>query len=240
MTAQSVPADARTGRDSTVMALEVSVTARVASFRNPLYATAQMCLPCPPPSTVGGLLAAAAGGWDTVDSSMRFAMAFTAAGDGTDLETYHPLDARGRATDPIPREREFLSDVRLTVWILDDVERWLSRLRRPVWPLRLGRSQDQIGIQTAVTQLRTVGGWQRAAIVPAAMSTFGSLLQLPTAIGRDRAHTRWGRYRFRSSRADRAMLAGPMFPEGLSTTAGQAVVLLPPTHPRHAETPETA
>ncbi|WP_250279434.1 CRISPR-associated protein Cas5 [Frankia sp. Cppng1_Ct_nod] len=240
MTAQSVPADARTGRDSTVTALQVSVTTRVASFRNPLYATAQICLPCPPPSTVGGLLGATAGGWDAVDPSMRFAMAFTAAGDGTDLETYHPLDARGRATDPIPREREFLSDVRLTVWILDDIELWRSRLRRPVWPLRLGRSQDQVGIQIAVTQLRAVPGWQRAAVVPAAMSTFGSLLQLPTAISGDRSRTRWGRYRFRPFRADRAMLAGPLLSEGLSTTAGQAVVLLPPSHPRHAETPQTA
>ncbi len=239
MTTPAAPAGIPAGGDGSAQALEIVVTTRVASFRNPLYATAQMCLPCPPPSTVGGLLAAAAGGWDTVDPSMRFAMAFTAAGDGADLETFHPLDARGKATDPIPREREFLSDVKLTVWILDDVERWLSRLRRPVWPLRLGRSQDQVGIQTAVTELRIVGGWQRAAIVPAAMSTFGSLLQLPTAIGRDRARTRWGRYRFRPSRADRAMLAGPLLTEGLSTIAGQAVVLLPPTHPRHAETPES-
>jgi hypothetical protein len=125
------------------------------------------------------------------------------------------------------------------VWILDDVELWLARLRCPVWPLRLGRSQDQVGIQTAVTELRAEPGRQRAAVVPAAMSTFGSLLQLPTAISSDRSHTRWGGYRFRPSRADRAMLAGPLLAEGLSTAEGQAVVLLPPTHPRHAEPPGT-
>ncbi|WP_131766346.1 CRISPR-associated protein Cas5 [Candidatus Protofrankia californiensis] len=238
MTLPAVPVGVLADRDSTITALEVSFTTRVASFRNPLYATAQVCLPCPPPSTVGGLLGAAAGGWDDVDPAMRFAMAFTAAGEGTDLETFHPLDARGRATQPIPRDREFLSDIRLTLWLLDDIELWLSRLRRPVWPLRLGRSQDLVGIDMATVELRAVPGRQRAAVVPATTSTFGSLLQLPTAISRDRSRTRWGRYRFRPARRDTATLAGPLLSDGLSTADGQGVVLLPPTHPDHAEAPE--
>ena len=76
-------------------ALEISVTAPVVSFRNPLYSGVQVGLPCPPPSTVGGFLASAAGGWQRMPPGTRFAMTFAARGSGIDLETYHPLDARG-------------------------------------------------------------------------------------------------------------------------------------------------
>ena len=80
-------------------ALELTVTAPVVSFRNPLYDGLQVGLPCPPPSTVGGMLAAAAGGWDCVPDDTRFAMAFHAAGAGRDLETYHPLGSPGTPTN---------------------------------------------------------------------------------------------------------------------------------------------
>ena len=134
-------------------ALEVEVTAPVASFRNPLYAGVQVGLPCPPPSTVGGILAAAAGGWPRVDPRLRFAMSFQALGSGEDLETYHPLDAAGGRTDPTPKDRHFLAGVTLTVWLFDDLAGWERALRRPVWPLRLGRSQDLATARTRRVEL---------------------------------------------------------------------------------------
>lgn len=208
------------------VALEVTVTAPVTSFRNPLYAGVQVGLPCPPPATVGGMLASAAGGWAAVDSDLRFAMAFHAQGAGEDLETYHPLDARGKSTDAKPRLRAFLADARLTVWLLDDVDRWRARLRRPVWPLRLGRSQDLVGLRLHQATLRQAPGIQGAAVLPAETSDRGTLLRLPSAVALDRSRTRWDTFRF-----DPSGSADNLATDGWSTADGRAVVVLPHTHP---------
>jgi CRISPR-associated protein Cas5t len=213
-------------------ALRITVTAPVVSFRNPLFAGVQVSLPCPPPATVGGLLAAAAGGWHRVDPSLRFAMAFRARGHGVDVETYYPLDATGRATDPAPRDRDSLADARLTVWILDDPPNWQRTLRRPYWPLRLGRSQDLIGIKLDLVELRQIAGRQGDAVLPASAGTVGTVLQLPTAISLDRHRTRWGIYRYATTDTATATVTDP---DAYTDDDGQAVVLLPPTHPSHAD-----
>lgn len=128
---------------SQATAVRWELTAPVASFRDPLFPAVQLGLPFPPPSTVRGLLAAACGEYARLDSGGQFAYTFTADGSGSDLETWHPLLAGGKRGDPKPMRREFLADVHLTVWLVDvGTDRWLQRLRRPVWPLRLGRSQD--------------------------------------------------------------------------------------------------
>lgn len=212
----------------TVVALEVTVTAPIVSFRNPLYAGVQVTLPYPPPATVGGMLAAAAGGWGAVRPDTRFAMAFHARGSGADLETYHPLDATGKKANPTPRERGFLADVTLTVWLTADVELWERRLRRPVWPLRLGRSQDLVAVRTRRVQLRSGPGRQGSAVLPEeiASPSAGMLLRLPTAISLDRRRTRWDAYRFdASARIDREVASD------WADEDGRAVALLPPTHP---------
>ncbi|MFH8894478.1 CRISPR-associated protein Cas5 [Streptomyces sp. NPDC017949] len=209
-----------------ITALRLTVTAPVVSFRNPLYAGVQVTLPCPPPATVGGLLAAAAGGWSRVDPGLRFAMAFHAGGKAVDFETYHPLDGAGKKTFPAPRNREFLTDAELTVWLLEDPEGWRGRLRRPVWPLRLGRSQDLVGIRTEVVSLRREPGVQRGAVVPDEAGRAGTLLRLPTAIRVGRDRTRWDSYRFDGSGRADDPVGGSW-----STDTGQAVILLPPTHP---------
>jgi CRISPR-associated Cas5-like protein len=214
---------------STIAAVELTVTAPVTSFRNPLYAGVQVGLPCPPPATVGGMLAAAAGGWDCVDPGVRFAMTFQAGGQGEDLETYHPLEASGKKADPTPRLRQFLADVTLTVWLVEDVDRWQRRLRRPVWPMRLGRSQDLVGTQVRRVSLRQTAGRQGAAVVPAAQTRTGTLLRLPTAVALDRSRTRWDDYRY-----DPAGHAPTVVADALSDEHGQVVALLPPTHPHHA------
>jgi CRISPR-associated Cas5-like protein len=213
---------------SSVEALRVTVTAPIVSFRNPLYAGVQLTLPCPPPATVGGMLAAAAGGWDEVDPRLRFGMAFYARGTGVDLETYHPLDATGKKADPTPREREFLADATLIVWLVTDLDLWERRLRRPVWPLRLGRSQDLVAVATQRVALHGEPGRQGHAILPEGTSPrpIGTLLRLPTAISLDRGRTRWDGYHFDASGRSEVVVNGDWADRG-----GQAVALVPPVHP---------
>lgn len=206
--------------------LQIVVTAPVVSFRDRLYDGVQAGLPCPPPSTVGGFLASAAGGWQRMPPGTRFAMAFTAHGSGTDLETYHPLDARGTASVPGPRERAFLADVTLTIWLVSDLGLWEAALRRPVWPVRLGRSQDLASARASRVTLQTGTGSQRQAIVPADITDAGMVLRLPTAISEDRSRTRWGQYRYASTGGDRKVIRADYV-----TPDGQAAVFLPPTHP---------
>ncbi|MGW7055127.1 CRISPR-associated protein Cas5 [Streptomyces sp. NPDC054887] len=217
---------------STVPSLQATITAPVASFRNPLYSGVQVGLPCPPPSTIGGMLAAAAGGWQHVPATFQFAAAFHARGTGIDLETYHPLDARGRPTTPLPKDREFLAFTTLTVWISDDPERWHTILRRPVWPLRLGRSQDLIGISLDMVDLEESAGEQRGAIIPDHARAAGTALRLPTAIRLDRGRTVWGAYRHDSTGTATAIV-----PDSHSTPDGQAITLLPHTHPATTSSP---
>jgi CRISPR-associated protein Cas5t len=211
-------------------ALEALIFAPVASFRNPLYAGVQIGLPCPPPATVGGMLAAAAGGWSRVPADTRFAMAFTAAGHGRDLETYHPLDARGRKTDPTPKDRDFLAGVTLRIWLVDHMNLWERALRRPVWPLRLGRSQDLATARTHRIHLEERPGRQHQALLPAEATTAGTLLQLPTAVSLDRSRTRWDAYRYHPTGSHTAI------EQGWATENDDAVVLLPPVHPQQLAT----
>ncbi|MEU7002680.1 CRISPR-associated protein Cas5 [Nonomuraea sp. NPDC046570] len=208
-------------------ALEATVTAPVASFRNPLYAGVQVTLPCPSPATVGGLLAGAAGRWDAVDPRLRFAMAFRSGGKNIDYETYHPLDASGKKASPTPRHREFLAGAVLTLWLPEDTDIWWRRLRRPVWPLRLGRSQDLVGISLRLVHLTPEPGELRSAIVPdEAGVPGGTPLRLPTAIGPRRDRTKWDTYRYDSSGLSQTLVPGSR-----STEDGQAVALLPVCHP---------
>ena len=206
-------------------ALQVTVTAAVTSFRDRLYDGVQAALPCPPPSTAGGFLASAAGGWRRMPPGTRFAMAFTARGSGTDLETYHPLDGRGAASSPAPRERPFLADATLTLWLVSDLDLWEAAMRRPVWPMRLGRSQDLAAARTRRTALGTGRGFQKQAVVPGSASRAGTLLRLPVAISDDRSRTRWGEFRYAASGNSHEISADYVTPDG------QAVVLLPPAHP---------
>ncbi|MGH3936744.1 MAG: CRISPR-associated protein Cas5 [Pseudonocardiaceae bacterium] len=214
-------------------ALDVEVRAPVVSFRNPLYAGVQVGLPCPPPATVGGMLAAAVGGWGQVPGDLRFGMAFTAAGQGIDLETYHPLDASGTKADPTPKDRPFLAEVTLRVWLFADLQRWERALRRPVWPLRLGRSQDLATARTRRVALVPQAGRQGNAVLPAELTTAGTLLQLPTAISLDRSRTQWHAYRYHHNGSP-AQVDG-----GWVTEDGQVVALLPPVHPDQFTAPNT-
>ncbi|WP_016699933.1 CRISPR-associated protein Cas5 [Actinoalloteichus spitiensis] len=214
-----------------VPALEVTFDASVASFRNPLYPGLQVGLPCPPPSTVGGLLAAAAGGWGQVPRDTRFALCCHAEGRGTDLETFHPLAEGVRQPSPVPKDRDYLWGVRLTVWLFEDLDRWYRRFRRPVWPLRLGRSQDLCSARAAWVDLWEQPGRQGTALLVDRQDAVGTRLRLTTAISVDRARMRWDDYRHSSD----AAAARGVLSDGWSTHDGQAVVPLPPTHPEVVE-----
>ncbi|RBM10023.1 CRISPR-associated protein Cas5 [Streptomyces sp. PT12] len=212
-------------------ALEVSITAPIVSFRNPLYAGMQVHLPCPPPSTVGGMLAASVGGWDQVPDQTRFAMTFMADGAGVDLETYHPEGAPGTPTNITIKDREFLAHTTLTLWLTADLDLWENALRRPVWPLRLGRSQDLVTVRTNRVELASGGGRQGHAIVLAETEgVLGTQLLLTTAISTGRDRFRQDAYRYSSGGA-RAHIASC-----LATESGQAVLLLPPVHPKQLAT----
>lgn len=207
-------------------ALEVTVTAPIVSFRNPLYAGLQAALPCPPPSTVGGLLAAAAGGWERVPPRTSFAMAFHASGTGTDLETYHPLGSPGTATNITIKDRDFLAGTTLSVWLTQDLDLWWRALRRPVWPLRLGRSQDLVAVRARRVELAASPGIQGHAIVPDDVpGAAGTVMRLTTVISMDRARFQWDSYRYASTGAPTRI------DTGLATEDGQTVAMLPPVHP---------
>lgn len=213
-----------TGTEHT--ALEVTVTAPVVSFRNPLYTGVQVTLPCPSPATVGGMLAAAAGGWGEVDPEMSFAMAFHARGRGQDLEVYHPLEASRKTGTPAPRNREFLADVTLRVWLFEELTLWCRRLRRPRWPLRLGRSQDLVGITLAEVPVRQVPGRQKSSLILDNTGTGQGRLRLTTATAVNRARNRWGSYRFDPTGRNETVVEGSW-----SAPGGQALVRLPSSHP---------
>ncbi|AUA14984.1 CRISPR-associated protein Cas5 [Streptomyces sp. SID8382] len=218
-----------------IEALEVTVNAPIVSFRNPLYQGIQVGLPCPPPSTVGGMLAATAGAWDQVPENTRFAMTFTAQGSGTDLETYHPAATKAAYRNATIKDREFLTNVTLTVWLTTDLEMWESAMRVPVWPLRLGRSQDLATGRTRRVPLTHGGtGTQGHALIPHTTAPDprtihnGEQLQLPTATTLDRSRTTWDTYRYARTGTDATLTAD------YTTDAGQALILLPPVHPTHA------
>lgn len=137
----------------TLEAWRADFWAPVASFRDPLFPGLSRGLPLPPPSTVRGMLAAATG--ETAETG-PLGLAAWAEGAGVDAETYHPIAASG-ANPAVAgrvravkggmtiRDRPFLAHVHLTVWLPGaDGERIARALRRPRWPLRLGRSQDLV------------------------------------------------------------------------------------------------
>ncbi|MBR8744687.1 CRISPR-associated endonuclease Cas3'', partial [Nocardiopsis sp. MG754419] len=213
-------------------ALQITIDAPVASFRNPLYSGVQVTLPCPPPSTVAGLLAAAVGGWERMPPDTRFAMAFTAQGQGVDLETFHPLATAGKKPTPAPKDHEFLAHTTLTLWVFEHLDLWERALRRPVWPLRLGRSQDLASARTGRITLHPGPGTQGHALLPAEASKSGMQLRMPHTISPDRSRIQWGTYRY-ASHGSSAHLDSPW-----CTSEGQAIVPLAAVHPHTGPGPQ--
>ncbi|MEC3996094.1 CRISPR-associated protein Cas5 [Actinacidiphila sp. DG2A-62] len=211
--------------------------APVASFRDPLFPGVTRGLPVPPPSTVRGMLAAATG--ESLEPVV-LGMAAWSEGSGVDTETYHPIAADG--TNPSSggrvravkggmtiRDRSFLVDVHLTVWLPEpDGERIAQALRRPRWPLRLGRSQDVVHLEAL----------RRVELQPAATAVVDHALaprdghavgaafdyRMATQVSLDRLTTAWSDYLWCDEPTGEQPVSGALRdPDG-----GRAVWLLAP------------
>lgn len=143
--------------DAGVEAVRLELFAPVASFRDPMFPGVARCLPVPPPSSLRGMLAAATG---APMEPVPLGFSAWAAGSGVDAETYHQIASDGgnpAVGGRVPavkggmtlKERPFLAHLAVTVWIPEpDGGRIAAALRRPVWGLRLGRSQDLVFVRS--------------------------------------------------------------------------------------------
>lgn len=194
-------------RRGPVEAVRIELYAPVASFRDPMFPGVSRCLPVPPLSTLRGLLAAASG---RTDEPVALGVCAHADGKGVDAETYHPISSdgsnpaiRGRVGagkgGMTIRDRPFLAGVRVTLWIPgSEGERLGAALRRPVWGLRLGRSQDLVHIRsiTSVTLRPATEALIGYALAPSDghRAPQAGTLRLAEQISTDRLHTSFGNY----------------------------------------------
>jgi CRISPR-associated Cas5-like protein len=208
-------------RDVELGAVRAELVAPVASFRDPLFPGVTRCLPVPPPSTLRGMLAAATG---RDAEPVTLGASAHAEGGGVDAETYHPVAADGSnpavsgRTAAVKggmtiRDRPFLAWVHVTVWVPDpDADRIAAALRRPVWGLRLGRSQDLVHVRAV----------EHVTLRPAAEAAVGHALapldghadpraiavRLPSIISQDRLTGAYGNYLWCAEPAGRQAITG--------------------------------
>jgi CRISPR-associated protein Cas5t len=137
-------------------------------------------------------------------------MAAWSEGSGVDAETYHPIAADGTnpsAGGKVPavrggmtiKDRQFLVGVHLTLWLPEpDGGRIARALRRPRWPLRLGRSQDIVHLKdvSPVTLEPTDTAVVDHALAPLEGHRVGtaSAYRMATQISTDRLTTTWADY----------------------------------------------
>src|SRR5262245_31013321 len=190
-----------------IEATRVELFAPVASFRDPMFPGLTRCLPVPPPSALRGMLAAATG---ASAEPVTLGYSAHAAGSGIDAETYHPIASDG-ANPAIGgrvraikggmtlKERPFLAHVAVTLWIPEpDGTRIAAALRRPVWALRLGRSQDLVYVRSVSSVLLRPTD---EAVVGHALAPPGGhqastavTVRLAETIATDRLITHYGEY----------------------------------------------
>ncbi len=128
-------------------AVRCEITAYTASFRTPGMMGYQTTLEIPPPSTILGLLSAAVGVDVTPADIEWMAYRFTSTARAVDLEKIIVYTEKGPFVDPklggintVPIKREFLYAPKLVLYIPPG--RFEEALRRPRFPICLGRSQD--------------------------------------------------------------------------------------------------
>ncbi len=117
----------------------VRLSGWTASFRHPQFVTgAQPTLPLPPPSTIYGLIAAAAGRWVNPEEC-RVAYVFESEGNARDLEKIYQFAKSSNASSTVIY-RDWLTDWRLWLYFTEPI--WAENFRSPVFPLTLGRQQE--------------------------------------------------------------------------------------------------
>lgn len=128
----------------------VDIESWTASFRYPnLISGFQPTLEVPPPSTVLGLINAAAGHY-IEHKSLRVGYCFQYAGRGVDLETIYQIDSNsaGKASNNAKSNvirREFLFEGQLRIYLLD--EQLAAYFRQPFFSLLLGRMNDLASVR---------------------------------------------------------------------------------------------
>jgi CRISPR-associated Cas5-like protein len=204
-----------------VDAIRAEFTVPVASFRDPMFPGVTRCLPVPPPATLRGMLAAATG---NPAEPVPLGVSAHAEGGGIDLETYHPVSTDGsnpavggrvRAVKGgmTVRNRPFLAMLTVTIWMPQpDGARIAAALRRPVWGLRLGRSQD-IAYLRSVTSVQMIPAQQ--AVVGFALAPVGGhadpaalTVRLPEFVAADRLGGMSGDYLWCAEGAGRQPVSG--------------------------------
>ncbi|MEU7649875.1 CRISPR-associated protein Cas5 [Streptomyces huasconensis] len=215
--------------------------APVASFRDPLFPRASRSLPLPPPSTVRGMLAAASG---APAEPVTLGLAAWSEGRGVDLETYHPIAADG--SNPAVagrvraikggmtvRDRPFLAGLHLVVWLTEpDGSRLQRALRRPCWPLRLGRSQDLVHVRAMKRVILEAA--ETAAVGHALAPLDGHRVgaahtyRMATSLSTDRLTTTWADYLWCDEPTGAHPVHGAFKDTSGDQHEGQAVWLLAP------------
>jgi CRISPR-associated Cas5-like protein len=190
-------------------AVRVTVTARTVSVVDPMFPGVSRCLPVVPATTVAGMLAGVTG--HVPETGWRFGWAFRSEGGGTDIETWQPVPFDGKANPVRGRSpndskggaqairRPFLADCTLVVWVLtEDPDRVVAAFRRPVWPLRVGRSQDLGCVNEARPVTLT---WVDQAVIGSAVVPGdepgwpgAADLTLPAWLSQDRTRSRLSRF----------------------------------------------
>jgi CRISPR-associated Cas5-like protein len=207
--------------DAAVHAIRAELLAPVASFRDPMFPGVTRCLPVPPLSTLRGMLAAATG---NAAEPVTLGVSAYAQGGGIDAETYHPVNTDG--SNPAIagrvraikggmtiRRRPFLVLVHVTLWVpLPDGLRIAAALRRPVWGLRLGRSQDVVHVRSVREVVLSPAG---EAVVGHALAPAGGhadpsalMIRLSRSAGQDRLAADFGDYLWCAEPAGRQPVAG--------------------------------
>jgi len=165
-------------------AYRVKLNGWTASFRHPqLVSGTQPTLPLPPPSTVYGLVSAAAGEWvDPRDCCLAYV--FQHAGKARDLETIYQFSNSASAKSNVVW-REWLTD--WTLWLYLTDEAFARAFEHPVYPLLLGRQQElactigfhEVTLEQQVTQLKGT------AVPFPLQGASGMLLALPLVMSPD-------------------------------------------------------
>lgn len=151
-----------------LIALKILVSAPTASFRYPRVQVGRLpTFEMPPPATIYGLLAAAAGEWFE-SNDLKFSYVFEHSGKAVDLETAQPIE-RGSGKSsfknrgwPHPvnvqftaniQKREFLLRPKLTLYLMSQdtgiLEAFRTAFKEPYFSLLMGRSQDLATCESA-------------------------------------------------------------------------------------------
>lgn len=128
----------------------IDISSWTASFRYPnLISGFQPTLEVPPISTILGMINAAAGSYQNFQG-MKIAYYFEYTGKDVDLEAIYQIGSDKGAPSKKAKtnviRREFLSDVRLRLYLSDEII--IKYLEKPYYSLLLGRMNDLASINS--------------------------------------------------------------------------------------------